>query len=78
MRNAGPQAKVITTVGDAAESGLSPSGSFWEPEPQDRVPVSGRSCGPDVEWQSEERTPDLTEPGKEVAEAEQEVCQLQP
>ena len=36
-------------VGDAAESGRSPQGHFGEPEPQDRLPVSGRSCAPAID-----------------------------
>ena len=35
-------------VGDAEESGRPPWGRFGEPEPQDRVPVSGRSRGPAI------------------------------
>jgi hypothetical protein len=36
-------------VGDAAESGRPPQDRFGEPEPQDRVPVSGRSRGPAID-----------------------------
>ena len=36
-------------VGDAAESGRSPKDLFGEPEPQVRLPVSGRSCAPAID-----------------------------
>ena len=47
-------------VGDAAESGRPPQGRFGEPERQNRVPVSGRSCGPAVD-------PLLAEPSSAIA-----------
>ena len=47
-------------VGDAAESGRSPRGRFREPEPEDRVPVSARSCGPAIDPLQPFSRPDST------------------